>query len=279
MNAHQAGTALLAMALCTAGCSSGQAERTIDTCTTSNGSGVPEFFQRYFRCVETSQDGQYVTLFTEDLPPHRSYYYGLGSPNYEPFDTSRGAQYHPNPNQLSAKQLRVQVPIAPVDRGLTISAAMVDGVVGTDANEYRMGPVGVALDGVALFNALAAPGDDIDQEKYTFDRYNAHPTNTGHYHYHAVSPGPLEVLQAMSPPATTELYGIMCDGTVVLGCQELDGSAVAGALDAQAGHVHDIADSSGQLFFAARYHVHLCESGSRALTPEIQRYGECRVSG
>lgn len=273
MNAHQA----LAMTLCIAGCNA--TERTLDTCGTSAGSGVPEFFRRHFRCVDTSLDGQYVVLATEDLPPHRSYYYGSGSPNYEAFDTSRGLQYHPNPNQLAAKQIRVEVPIAPVDKGLTISPSMVDGVVGTSTDEYRLGPVGVALDGVALFNPLAAPGDSIDQEKFTFDRYNAHPTNNGYYHYHTVSPGPLEVLQVVAPSTSTGLYGIMCDGTVVLGCQELDGSAVLGALDAQAGHVHDITDSGGERFFEARYHVHLCESGSRALTPEIQRYSECRVSG
>ncbi|HVE84715.1 MAG TPA: YHYH protein [Myxococcales bacterium] len=278
MSARQARIVLLATALCAAGCDTGPAERTLDNCGTTTGGGVPELFRRFFRCVDASADGQYVTLATEDLPPHRSYYYGAQSPNYEPFDTSRGAQYHPNPNLLSSKQIRVEVPVAPVDRGLTISAGMVDGVVGTSASEYPLGPVGVALDGVALFNPMAAPGADIEQEKYTFDRYNAHPTGTGYYHYHAVSPGPLEVLQAVAP-STAELYGVMCDGTVVMGCQELDGGAVQGALDAQGGHVHDVTGAGGELFLAARYHVHICEGGSRKYTPEIQYYGECRVSG
>jgi len=146
-------------------------------------------------------------------------------------------------------------------------------VVGTGSNEFPMGPAGVALDSVALFNPLAAPGDDIEEEKYTFDRSNAHPTQDGTYHYHTSSVGPLEVLAAVGSGAL-EVYGIMCDGTVVLGCKELDGTAVPAGLDAQGGHVHDLVDVQGTSYFTNRYHVHMCDSG-RKYTPEIQYYGTC----
>ena len=40
---------------------------------------------------------------------------------------------------------------------------------------------------------------------------------------------------------TVEIYGFMCDGTLVLGCTELDGSIPDDSdFDAQNGHVHDI---------------------------------------
>jgi hypothetical protein len=74
-----------------------------------------------------------------------------------------------------------------------------------------------------------------------------------------------------------EIYGIMCDGTVVLGCTEADGTAPAGDLDAQGGHVHDVGDGT-TTWFTARYHTHVCESGRR-FTPEIRYYEACPVEG
>jgi hypothetical protein len=84
------------------------------------------------------------------------------------------------------------------------------------------------------------------------------------------------VLAAAGLPKT-EVYGIMCDGTVVLGCTELDGSATPDPLDAQGGHVSDVTDAAGTVHFAARYHVHVCPStvGARKFTPEIQYYTTC----
>jgi hypothetical protein len=218
----------------------------------------------YYRCVTTAAD----KITTVDLPPHDSNYYATSNANHVDFDTSRGSAYHANPNVLSAKSITFTFPESPVSRGLAITSAMVDGVVGTDANEYALGPVGIAIDSVALFNPLAAPGDDIETEKYTFDDYSGHPAPDGTYHYHADSKGPLEI----SPVG---FYGVMCDGTVVLGCDEIDGTTPAASdLDAQGGHVGDITDAHGALF-TARYHTHICPATGRKYTPEIQYYTTC----
>ena len=79
-----------------------------------------------------------------------------------------------------------------------------------------MGTAGLALDGVAIYNSLAGPGDDTEEELFTFDRYNAHPSPDGTYHYHTTSQGPLEVLASygmISEPipgqAEIEIYGLM----------------------------------------------------------------------
>ena len=68
----------------------------------------------------------------------------------------------------------------------------------------------------------------------------------------------------------------MCDGTFVLGCNELDFATPNQAdLDAQNGHVHAIAGVGD------RYHVHICPSNftnhPRPYTPEIQYYSTCDV--
>ncbi len=249
--------------------------RTLETCETSIAADAPEPFASYFRCVTVTTTADAIVVSTRSLPPHPSYYYGEGDPNYADFDTTRGAEYHPNPNVLAERAVSFSIPREPTPKGIAVTADLVDGVVGTSADEYPMGPAGVALDSVPLFNPLAAPGDDIEQEKYTFDDYSAHPAPDGTYHYHTSSNGPLEVLAAIGSGGL-ELYGAMCDGTLVLGCSELDGSTPDPAgLDAQGGHVHDVADAGGVLA-AARYHTHVCATGRR-FTPEIQFYaGSCQ---
>lgn len=264
---------------------SGATERTLDSCTATVASDVPEFFKTYFQCADIRMDGTDVLLTTSDLPPYKTYYYGKGSPNFAEFDTSRGTQYHPNPNFLRAQQVTVRIPASPTERGLTITPSMVDGVAG-GANDYPLGPAGIALNSVVLFNPLARPGDDIENEKYTFDDYNAHPQEMGMYHYHQYSKGPLQVLGKrglvtnLEPgQAELELYGIMCDGTLVMGCTELSGAVPdKSGFDAQNGHVHDIASQAGTVFFTHRYHVHICPTWTdkpRKFTPEIQYYTRC----
>jgi hypothetical protein len=81
-------------------------------------------------------------------------------------------------------------------------------------------------------------------------------------------------------PGSAELglYGIICDGTVLLGCTKLDGSAPNTArLDAQNGHVHDLRDSAGRVHFTGRYHTHVCATmtPARKFMPEIQYYSTC----
>lgn len=252
--------------------------RTLDTCTTDIAPGTPAFFSRYFKCVTVTSSKTDVLITSQNLPPHKSNYWGVGNPNYVPFDTSRGPQYRENPNSLQERAFTITIPKAPVAKGLTIDNDMIDGVVRTSNEEYPMSFAGLALDSVALFNPLAAAGADIEAEKYTFDDYNAHPDATRLYHYHTTSPGPLEVLAAAGVPAAVELFGIMCDGTVVLGCSDLDGAdADLTALDAQGGHVTDIVDEKGALHFAARYHTHVCptKAGGHPYTPEIQYYETC----
>ncbi|HLL06595.1 MAG TPA: YHYH protein [Myxococcaceae bacterium] len=262
----------------------GSAERTLENCQTNIAQDAPDFFKNYFRCVNVTMSGSSVVITTQSLPPHRSAYYGTSHPNYAPFDTSRGPQYKQNPNTIATLNVRLTIPMQPTPKGLTISPAMIDGVVGTSTHEYSLGAVGVALDSVALFNPLAAPGDSIEQEQYTFDSYNAHPTQRGEYHYHTTSPGPLEVLKAKglvttSQPGAAELevLGIFCDGTVVLGCTELNGATPQSAdFDKQNGHVHDLVDKAGTVMMADRYHTHVCPSRyTYKYTPEIQYYSSC----
>lgn len=270
-----------------AACSGGAADdlRTLDTCETTVADDVPAFFADLYKCVDVALAGDDIAITTIDLPPHPSPYYEETSPNWEAFD-DRGGTHQQNPNTLAEQAMTVTVPVDPTPKGLTITDDLVDLSAGTSDEEYPGGN-GVALDGTVIFAAMAAPGDDITQEKYTFDTWEGHPQNTGIYHHHSATPGPLAVLAAVGWTTSTtpgaadiEVYGIMCDGTVLLGCTEMVGADPdATDLDAQAGHVHDLVGADGTVYFEDRYHTHVCDGAyGHDYMPEIQYYEGCATA-
>lgn len=257
------------------------AARSLDDCGGNVDDDVPEPFRSWFRCADLASDGSWLQVYSVDLPPHPSPYYAEDSDNWEAFD-DRGGAWHQNPNQIAAQEMLLSLPLDPVAKGIEVSEDMVDESAGTHDEEYHGAFQGLGPDGTALFTGVAAPGDSIADEEYTFDLYEGHPTDRGTYHHHGANPAALAVLSWLGLTDTeepgageVELYGVMCDGTVVLGCTELDG-ADPGALDAQNGHVADVVDPDGSVLFAGRYHTHACAALGRTLTPEIQYYeGEC----
>lgn len=264
-----------------AACTDGEA-RTLQNCETSVSTDVPAFFQELYLCADISLAGDSVTVSTTDLPPHPSPYYPTTDPNWEEWD-DRGGDWHQNPNTISEQAKTFTIPVEPTAKGIMITADMVDLSAGTSDDEYP-GGVGLALDGTLIFAAMAAPGDDITEEKYTFDTWEGHPEMTGTYHHHSATPGPLAVLVEVGWATTDvpgsaeiEVYGVMCDGTVMMGCTELDGSAPDDSdLDAQAGHVHDLVAADGTTYFAERYHTHVCDGAyGHDYSPEIQYYEGC----
>lgn len=254
-------------------------------CETTIGDGVPVFYATFFRCQDIVLDGEDIVITSINEPPHLSAYYDADDPRYEAFDTSDGRRQ--NPNRIAGETITVRIPLDPQEQGTIIDARTVNAGLGDDT-DYPLGTAGIALDGVAYFNPLAGPGDDIEDEVLTFDGLSGHPQQQGGYHYHGTSVGPLRVLldegvvtTDVVGEAEIELYGVMCDGTVLFGMTELDGTAPAGDLDLQNGHSHDLVDASGELMLSDRYHIHMAAELSldpRGLTPEAQFYSTCDIS-
>ena len=274
---------------------------TLETCETDIATDVPQFFQDYFQCVKArlSSSGNYVNLYYSSLPPYESWYYDVegatssSNPNWIPFESFAAGSYQ-NPNVISELDIVISIPVNPTPRtGVTIDTEAVDGEVGTSDYEYTMSYIGCALNGATMYNPCAAPGDVIEDEALSFDLYSGHPGG-GAYHYHTTSPGPLEVLKYKMPDVVTnttpgsaelEIFGINCDGVVVMGCTELDGSAVdPSEWDAQNGHVEDMVGADGTVYFENRYHTHICYTDisdddadnngypDHEFTPEISYY-------
>ena len=277
---------------------------TLETCETDIATDVPQFFQDYFQCVKArlSSSGNYVNLYYSSLPPYESCYYDVegatssSNPNWIPFESFAEGSYQ-NPNVISELDLVISIPVNPTVRpeiangDIVLDEFIIDGEVGNSNYEYPMGVIGSALNGVTMYNPCASLPDVIEEEAFSFDLYSGHPGGPA-YHYHTNSPGPLEVLahkglvtNTTPGSAELEIFGINCDGVVVMGCTELDGSAVDPTeWDAQNGHVEDMVGADGTVYFQNRYHTHICYTDisdvdadnngypDHEFTPEISYY-------
>lgn len=186
--------------------------------------GLPAIYAQFYG-VQVSLDGSSVVLRTTSVPDHASPYFGPGSPLYEP--PQPGMQV--NPNRIAAQNIVLRVPAVPE---------------ASAASDTPLGPMGVARNGVVLFNQYAAGRAPLDDEIRSFDRYNGHPQQTGTYHYH------IEPVY-LTAQGSSRLVGVLLDGFPVYGTRDADGSAPAD-LDACNGHTRATPDHPSGIY---HYHV------------------------
>lgn len=179
--------------------------------------------------VQAFVDGDRIVVRTDSVPNHGSPYFGTGDARYE----QPHAGMVVNPNHIAEQNLEFRIPANP-----TVTAS---------GGETRLGPIGVALNGVSFFNQYAgrtATGwQALDNEIATFDSHNGHPTGTHLYHYHFEP----VFLTAADKAA---LIGVMMDGFPIYGPNDPDG-APAVDLDECNGHTHATAE-----FPEGIYHYH-----------------------
>lgn len=96
-----------------------------------------------------------------------------------------------NPNAIQEQQVMLSLPLSPSLSG--------------NAECVPMGMIGVALNGVAIFNALDGEGRDAVAHEVQ-DHCNGHPERNGQYHYH----GPSKCLQGAME--NNRLVGYALDG-------------------------------------------------------------------
>lgn len=172
-----------------------------------------------------TEGGQmYVQITTDSQPDYTSNYFAAGDACYAAYTPS-----FPDPNTIAAQHLMALVPSTPT--------------AGTQP--MGLGAVGVAVNGVAIFDNQAAPGDDIFVEYESFDRCQGHPQMRGMYHYHS-EPYALSYDDA-------RLIGVMRDGYFLYGRRDADGSPPT--LDAAGGHMGTTPDSPTTPVY--HYHANL----------------------
>ncbi len=204
---------------------------TATTASTSNATTTPSattlatMYSKFTNGVTVQLSGATVVLTSNGVPDHKSPYFGVGNAQYE----APQAGMVVNPNLIASQNFVMRVPASPT---------------ATTPSDTPLGAMGMAVNGVALFNQYAAGRQPLTFEILSFDRYNGHPQQTGVYHYHI---DPVWITGANQ----SALVGILLDGFPVYGSKDMDGSTPSG-LDSCNGHLGVTPDFPNGIY---HYHV------------------------
>jgi len=179
--------------------------------TTSIDADVPAWIRENFTGIRAYMQGDNVVIQTRGLPPYKTYYYSNSGKFASMRDTGHRPEL-PNPNSIVELAVTLIVPAHPQLASPDLKANQI---------EAGLGIVGVARNGVVIFNDEANPPDAIQNEVKTFDRYGGHPTGRGEYHYHDE---PVALVPSSGPK--NELIGIAIDGFPIYGSQNAAGTNV-----------------------------------------------------
>ena len=198
---------------------------------------VPAVYNKiYGTTANITSDGTFLTIKTNGMPDHKSTYYPTNNSLYEAYNgtTFGGGSFKKNPNIIASQTLTFKIPLNPVVAQTHVATPL--------------GPIGLALNGVPLYNQYAGPNNQaLTSEINSFDKYYGHPTGTSQYHYH------VEPLYLTTVKFTKSgLMGFLLDGFPVYGPQEENGTnVISSGLDAYHGHTHATVDFPNGI-----YHYH-----------------------
>ncbi len=176
-----------------------------------------------------SLNGKYVIVTSNGIPNHKSPYFATTDSRYE---ADNSPTFSKNPNSIKTQSLTFRIPVNPV--------------AATTHQATPLGPIGVALNGVPIYNQYAGPNTPLTNEIYSFDQYDGHPQQTGQYHYH------VEPLALTSQFGKSALVGFLLDGFPVYGPVENGKTLTSADLDAYHGHFAKTADYPNGI-----YHYHI----------------------
>jgi YHYH protein len=197
------------------------------TSTSTTSSTVPALFSSKFTSAVTlSSNGTTLTAKSKGVPDHATPYWGTGNTLYEAQTTGQVV----NPGSLQSQTFVMSIPIAPV--------------AASSKEETSLGPIGMALNGVAIFNDRE--GGNVPVEAGTlksFDRGGAHSGPGGLYHYHFNGD--------FTSKDDAKLIGWLRDGFAIYGRKCSSTGATATDLDANGGHTTTTTEIA-----TATYHYH-----------------------
>lgn len=201
---------ILVLGICSGvACSSYAATDTTDTTTT-----VPDLYKKFASTLTITVSGTFVVISSTGVPDHKSPYFATSNAQYEAYNGSN-PRFVLNPNRISAQSLTFRIPITASPLGTP--------------SPTPLGPIGVAINGVPIFNQYAAPNQPLTGEIDSFDHYNGHPQMTGQYHYH-IEP------TWITRTSRSALIGVLLDGYPVYGPMENGQLVSTSSLDAAHGH-------------------------------------------
>ncbi len=190
-------------------------------------------FGAYGNQVTVSDGGMFWILTSGGQPDHNSPYYPQGNPKHEAYN-GNNLNFQQNPNTITAQNLELRVPKVPMPAQTKTSTSL--------------GPMGISVNGIALYNQFAGPSQPLTSEIDSFDQYNGHPQQQGQYHYH------IEPLYLTDAARQTQsgFLGVLLDGFPVYGPVENGSTITNNDLDEYHGHHGPTAEFPGGI-----YHYHI----------------------
>ena len=217
---------------------------------TSMDSGLPSWIRNKFTCQVAYVSGGNYCFKSKNLPNNGSMYYPAGAA----LNAAVPGGKTKNPNDIATQTISLTIPASPMPNTGTLTSTQ-----GGQAS------IGITVNGLAIFNNAAAPGDTLANEVTSFDGFDGHPENTGTYHHHAAVP------KASNNDAN--LIGIALDGYAVYGLQCDNGTAATGDdftpsdLDSLHGHTTVKND-----FSTATYHYHFANDATAGIQTLMGSY-------
>ena len=199
--------------------------------TTTTTATVPAVFGKFSSTVTITSDGNFITLKSNGVPDHKSCYFPAGDSRFEAYNGTNPA-FQKNPNTIGTKNFVFRIPANP-----TVDPAHA---------ATPLGPIGIAVNGVAIYNQYAGPNQPLTNEINSFDQYNGHPDPTATYHYH------VEPLYITVQKTKSALIGFLLDGFPIYGPSENGKTLVSADLDTYHGHTSPTADYPNGI-----YHYHI----------------------
>jgi hypothetical protein len=204
---------------------------------TTGTSTVPAVYAKFYSASSITSDGTFIYIKTTGEPDHKSAYFPISNSLYEAYSgtTFTGVTFNKNPNTIAAQNYTFKIPLNPTKASTNTATPL--------------GPIGVALNGVAFYNQYAGPNQPLTNEITSFDKYYGHPQQSGQYHYH-VEPLYLTTVKYTK----SSLLGFLLDGFPVYGPVENGVTVQNSLLDAYHGHTTVTVDYPNGI-----YHYHITD--------------------
>ncbi len=176
-----------------------------------------------------------IILKSNGLPNHKTPYWGSGNALYEDFPSG----HTPNANTTMESQTYVmKIPTNPEEA--------------SSKEETSLGEIGMALNGVAIYNDREGGNVSLDAMTLTtFDNSGAHPTPGKNYHYHTTG--------KYTSVDDANLIGFLRDGFPIYGRKDMTGDYPT--LDEYGGHYGPTEDFPNGIYHYHASNVNYLNSG------------------
>jgi hypothetical protein len=201
---------------------------------------VPAVFSsNYKSAVTLSATSTTVTLKSNGLPDHKSPYWETTNALYEaPIAPQTTAML--TPGGITAQNYSMTIPINPTEAATKTATAL--------------GPIGMALNGVAIYNDREGGNLPVDAGTLTsFDRAGGHGGPGARYHYHFNG--------NFTSDDDAKLIGWLRDGFPIYGRKCSSTGAYATGLDTNGGHINATPEYTGGIYHYHCSNVNYMNSG------------------